>query len=225
MQKIIFVGLALAMIATVSAIRQDEEFQASWDENRKIQYLEAHAGERERLLNEDQALRNRYFQLHSNEAAGYYGRHPEYNNEWHGGDAWNAGWDENRKIQYLEAHPGERERLLNEDRALRDRYFQLHNDEAGEYYGHHPEFRNEWHGGPVGGDVWNAGWDENRKVQYLETHPGERERLLNEDRALRERYFQAHVDEESGYYGRHPEFHGEFNGRGRKREVGRWNRI
>ncbi len=68
--------------------------------------------------------------------------------------AWNAGWDENRKIQYLEAHPGERERLLNEDRALRDRYFQLHNDEAGEYYGRHPEFRNEWHGGPVGGDGW-----------------------------------------------------------------------
>jgi len=221
----IFASLALAMIATVSAIRQDEEFQASWDENRKVQYLETHPGERERLLNEDRNLRDRYFQAHNEEAGEYYGRHREFQNEWHGagGEAWNAGWDENRKIQYLEAHPGERERLLNEDRNLRTRYFQEHNDEAGEYYGRHHEFQNEWHG--AGGEAWNAGWDENRKVQYLEAHPGERERLLNEDRNLRTRYFQAHADEEAGYYGHHPEFHAEFNGRGRKREVGRWNRF
>jgi len=54
----------------------------------------------------------------------------------------------------LETHPGERERLLNEDRNLRDRYFRVHNNEAGEYYGRHQEFYNEWHGGGAGGEGW-----------------------------------------------------------------------
>jgi len=57
-------------------------------------------------------------------------------------------------VQYLEAHSEERERRLNEDRNLRTRYFQAHNDEAKEYYGRHQEFRNEWHGGGAGGEGW-----------------------------------------------------------------------
>ncbi len=64
--------------------------------------------------------------------------------------------------------------------------------------------------------AWNAGWDENRKVQYLEAHPGERERLLTEDKNLRSRYFQAHADEEAGYYNHHAEFRAEVNGRGKE---------
>jgi len=57
-------------------------------------------------------------------------------------------------MKYLEAHSEERERRLNEDRDLRTRYFQAHNDEAGEYYGRHQEFHNEWHGGGAGKEGW-----------------------------------------------------------------------
>ena len=49
-----------------------------------------------------------------------------------------------RKARYLEEHQDEREYLLGQDRQLRDRYFQLHNDQAADFYGRHSEFGGEW---------------------------------------------------------------------------------
>jgi pterin-4a-carbinolamine dehydratase len=198
----------------------------SWGVNQKVQYLETHQSEREGRLKEDAGLRARYFQKHNDEAAEYYGHHPEFNSEWHGGNAasgWDNSWGVNQKVQYLETHQSEREGRLKEDADLRARYFQKHNDEAAEYYGHHPEFNNEFRGANAN-NVWDNNWNTNQKVQYLETHQSEREQRLHEDGDLRARYFQLHTGEANQYYEHHPEHRGEWQRHGQKRQVGRWSR-
>jgi hypothetical protein len=59
---------------------------------------------------------------------------------------WDDQWDMDRKMRYLEReHQYEREQYLLRDQMLREHYFQLHRDEADDFYRRHHEF-----GGPMG---------------------------------------------------------------------------
>jgi len=62
---------------------------------------------------------------------------------------WDSQWDVDRKIRYLELHQNEREQRLIEDQALRQRYFQLHREEADAFYRRHAEFASEWNADPL----------------------------------------------------------------------------
>jgi len=63
---------------------------------------------------------------------------------------WDNSWDMDRKMRYLELHQNEREQHLLEDQALRQRYFQLHRDEADAFYRRHSELGGEWNGEHLG---------------------------------------------------------------------------
>ncbi len=56
---------------------------------------------------------------------------------------WDNDWDVNRKMRYLELQDDELEQHLLEDQMLREHYFQLHRDEADDFYRRHYEFGGE----------------------------------------------------------------------------------